>query len=464
MAKVTVYIPTYNYARYVEKAIQSVLIQTMDEWELIIINDGSTDNTMNILRKYQDHPQIRVIDQENKGLNVTNNIALRLAAGKYIMRLDADDYLDENALLVLFNTLESRQEVDLVYPDYYLIDAEGEVIELVRRQKIEEEVHLLDLPAHGACTMFRTRVLKQIGGYIESFTCQDGYEVWLRFIQEHKPYNVNIPLFYYRQHPDSLTQNQEKILDTRRKIKQRFVAEQYNGSVPKVLGIVPVIRRSVYPKNDPFIRLAGKPLIWYTLSQVEEAKSLDKVVISSEDEDVLTYAKKFPSVIPMKRDPDLARAGTRMKDITINLLNALKNQWGYEPDAVCTLYINTPFRKAHHIDWAVNTMKIFNVDTVISVQEELAHFYHHRRFGLAPIKNSASDLRIEREAIYKENGAIFLSKLSVFKENHLTGKTIGHITMLPEESIKINSEYEFWLAEKLFESSFTNMVSGDSRL
>ena len=449
MAKVTVYIPTYNYARYVEKAVQSVLIQTMDEWELIIINDGSTDNTIDILKKYQDHPKIRVIDQENKGLNVTNNIALRLSSGKYIMRLDADDYLDENALLVLSNTLESKQEVDLVYPDYYLIDAYGEVIELVRRQKIEEEVHLLDLPAHGACTMFRTRVLKQIGGYIENFTCQDGYEVWLRFIQEHNPYNINIPLFYYRQHPDSLTQNQEKILDTRRKIKQRFVAEQYNGSVPKVLGIVPVIRRSVYPKNDPFIRLAGKPLLWYTLSQVEEARSLNKVVLSSDDEDVLTYSKKFPSVIPMKRDPNLARAGTRMKDITINLLNALKNQWGYEPDAVCTLYINTPLRKAHHIDWAVNTMKIFDVDTVISVQEELFHCYHHRKFGLAPIKNSASDLRIEREGIYKENGAIYLSKLSVFKKNRMIGKTVGHITMLPEESIKINSEYEFWLAEKL---------------
>ena len=449
MAKVTVYIPTYNYAKYVEKAVQSVLIQTMDEWELIIINDGSTDNTMDVLKKYQDHPKIRVIDQENKGLNVTNNIALRLSSGKYIMRLDADDYLDENALLVLSNTLESKQEVDLVYPDYYLIDAYGEVIELVRRQKIEEEVHLLDLPAHGACTMFRRHVLKQIGGYIEEFTCQDGYEIWLRFIQKHKPYNVNIPLFYYRQHSDSLTQNQEKILDTRRKIKQRFVAEQYNGNVPKVLGIIPAIRRSVYSKMDPLIELAGKPLIWYTLSQVEDAKSPDKVVLSSEDEDVLNYAKKFPSVIPIKRDIDLAKPGTKMEEVANNVLDNLKDHWGYEPDAVCTLYINTPLRKAHHIDKAIDTMKIFDVNSVISVQEELAHCYHHRRFGLEPIKNSASNLRIEREGIYKENGAIYLSKLSVLKENRLIGETVGHITMLPEESIKINSDYEFWMAEKI---------------
>ena len=85
--KVSVYIPCHNYARYVEKAIRSVIAQTMDDWELIVINDGSTDDTMKVVKKYQDHSKIRIIDQENKGLNVTNNIALRLSIGKYIMRI-----------------------------------------------------------------------------------------------------------------------------------------------------------------------------------------------------------------------------------------------------------------------------------------------------------------------------------------------------------------------------------------
>lgn len=76
MVKVTVYIPTYNYASYIDKAVQSVLKQTMSEWELIIIDDGSTDNTQEIISKYKDNPRIRAIEQENKGLNFTNNIAL----------------------------------------------------------------------------------------------------------------------------------------------------------------------------------------------------------------------------------------------------------------------------------------------------------------------------------------------------------------------------------------------------
>ena len=198
MVKITLYICAYNYARYLEKAVESVLKQTMNDWELIIINDGSTDHTGKILSQYSSNPKIRIIEQENKGLNVGNNIALRLANGDYIMRLDADDYLDENILIVLSNILDTHPDVGLVYPDYYEIDEEGKIIHQVRRKKIGDEVELLDLPAHGACTLFRKEVLMQLGGYSELFSCQDGYELWLRFIQKFEPYNVNIPLFYYR--------------------------------------------------------------------------------------------------------------------------------------------------------------------------------------------------------------------------------------------------------------------------
>ncbi|ODS33741.1 MAG: glycosyltransferase family 2 [Candidatus Scalindua rubra] len=229
MPKVTVYIPTHNYDRYIDKAIQSVLKQTMTDWELIVIDDGSTDNTIETISKYKTHPKIRIIEQDNKGLNVTNNIALRLSNGKYIMRLDADDYLDENILLVLSNILDEKPDIGLVYPDYYHVDEEGEIVEIVRRKKIEEEVELLDLPAHGACTIIRKECLLDLKGYEEEFSCQDGYDLWLRFIKRYKPYNVNIPLFYYRQHPKSLTRQQEGILDTRKKIKEKYV-NKYNNA------------------------------------------------------------------------------------------------------------------------------------------------------------------------------------------------------------------------------------------
>jgi len=449
MVKVTVYIPSYNYGRYLDQAVQSVFNQTMGDWELIIIDDGSTDNTSELLQKYKQHRRTRIIEQENKGLNVTNNIALRLANGSYLMRLDADDYLDENALLILSNILDTKPEVGLVYPDYYEVDADGEVLHLVRRKKIAVEVELLDLPAHGACTMLRKELLMQIGGYIESFSCQDGYELWLRFIERFNPYNVNVPLFYYRQHPSSLTSKQKKILETRRHIKEQFVKKNRSGGILRVLGVIPVTRNSVYSQNDPFIELGGKPLLWYTLESLKNCRLLDRVVVSSEDEEVLEYSSKFRGVETKRRKGGFNNSRLKMKDLLRKLLEQMAAEENYVCEAVCSLYINTPLRKGHHIDKAINTMMIFDVDSVVSVQQELSHCYHHGRYGLETINNPDDGMRIERKGIYKENSAIYLSRTDVIRSGRLTGERNGHIIMLPEESIKINSAFDLWLVEKI---------------
>ena len=237
MPKVSVYITAYNYGKYLKKSIDSVIDQTLTNWELIIINDGSTDETEKILQDYENDEKIIIINQENKGLNVSNNIALRLAKGPYIMRLDADDYLAENALHELISYLDSNLDKDLVYPNYFEVDDQDNILSEVILRPVDE-LNLLDMPAHGACTMFRTKVLKMLGGYIEDYSCQDGYELWLRFIQNHTPGNVESKLFYYRQHPNSLSKNKEKILSTRRQIKTDFINRNTDGIMPMVTAIV----------------------------------------------------------------------------------------------------------------------------------------------------------------------------------------------------------------------------------
>ena len=102
---ITVYITNFNYGEYIEKSIESVLNQTIKNFELIIIDDGSTDRSLEILKKYENNKDIKFIKQKNKGLNVTNNIALRISKGKYIIRLDADDWLEKKALELLSNHL-----------------------------------------------------------------------------------------------------------------------------------------------------------------------------------------------------------------------------------------------------------------------------------------------------------------------------------------------------------------------
>ena len=449
MPKITVYIPTNNYGQFIAQSIESVLGQTMDDWELIVIDDGSTDHTLEVLDRYRGNSKIRIVEQVNRGLNVTNNIALRLASGEYLMRLDADDFLDENILLVLSNVLDTKPEVGLVYPDYYLVDEDGEILEVVRRQKIGGEVELLDLPAHGACTMIRKEILLEMGGYFEEFDRQDGYGFWLKFVQRYNPYNVNVPLFYYRQHERNLTKDQEALLEARRQIKRHFV-EEAGTPRPKVLAIIPVVGQPLRSLGAPFRELAGKPLISYTLGEVAKAKLLDKVVVSSENSTVLEYAAKFPEITPLLRPKELTRSTSPVEETILHVLDALNSQEGYLPDAVCICYINHPFRRAAHIDKAIDTMTIFGVDSVISIQEELSFCYHHGRHGLVAINSSRHrNLHLERNAIFKENGAVYLTRVDVIRGGRLLGERIGHITMLPEESVKINNEFDFWLAEKI---------------
>jgi CMP-N-acetylneuraminic acid synthetase len=297
--------------------------------------------------------------------------------------------------------------------------------------------------------MFRKDVLLQLGGYIEEFTAQDGYEIWIRYIRKYSPYNVNIPLFYYRQHSANLTKNVKRILETRRNIKRKFVERELNGSIPKVLGLIPVVGSSIYTQASPFEKLGKKPLLWYTLNEAQKANSLDRIILSSEDDRVLNYGRKFVNIEPIKREKKWAKVSFRIQDFITYILDKLKRTDGYEPDAVCTLYITTPLRRYYHVDKAVDTMAIFGVDSVISVQEELANCYHHEGYGLSSINNSRNGIRVERDAIYKENSAIFISRTEIIREGRLLGDKIGHITMLPEESVKTNTKYDLWLSEHI---------------
>lgn len=463
MPKVTVYITAYNYGRYISQAIDSVLNQKFDDWELLIINDGSTDNTGDILLSYEGVDRVHIIHQVNRGLSVSNNIALRAANGDYIMRLDADDYLDENALLVLSNVLDGDEDIGLVYPDYYIVDEWGGIQEIVRRKKIGEEVELLDLPAHGACTMIRKECLLSLGGYDEQFKCQDGYDLWVKFLKRFKPYNVNIPLFYYRQHSGSLTGNSQKILHTRRRIKRNFVENHLNGVIPKVMAVIPAIKESSVFSEIALKEIAGRPLIWHTLSEVSKTRMLDKVAVTSDDDSILNYVHtEFPEFDTIKRPSEISRPFTKIEKALHYLLKTLEVQEQYKPEAVMLLFINAPLRRKMHIEKAIDTMAIYKLDSVVSVCEELSFCYQHQRNGLVPIQHTR-ELRLEREAIYKENGAVFLSRTESIMQGAVLGEKLGHIIMLPEESIKIDSKFAFWQVEKILQEWRPLSASGKKK-
>lgn len=445
--KVTVYIPTHNHESYVEKAVESVLIQTFHDWELIIIDDGSTDTTRQIVSKYEHHPKITIIFQENQGLTITNNIALRASRGDYIMRLDGDDFLDKNILLVLSNVLDSHQDVGLVYPDWYEVNEHDEIINIVRRNKAEETT-LFDIPAHGACTMIRKACLLELGGYNEGIKCQDGYDLWIRFIEKYRVDNVNCPLFYYRKHSNNLTNNHKKIIDTRTRIKRDYVKQKYENIPLKVVGIVPVRGYSDSCLDSALRDLAGKMLIDYTIEAALKTKLLDRIVLTTNDDDIMAYCHKYDTLQKIKRPDELCKINSSIFGTLNFVLDELANE-GYQPDAVAVLYINNPLRKSWHIEKAIDSMIIFDSDSIISVKESLGNYYQHHASGMVPLFKERK-LRLERDSLYQENGAVYLIKTACIRAGSY-GEKVGHIVMLKEESLMIHDDFDFWMACKILE-------------
>ena len=448
---VSVYITNHNYGDYIEQAIQSVLHQTMEDFEVIIIDDGSTDHSKDVIEQYRHHDRIKIIYQQNKGLNITNNIAMRAASGKYIMRLDADDFLDTNALLVLSDALEKDDSLGLVFPDYYLIDGSGEVLNIEKRHDFNKDVTLMDQPAHGACTMIRRDFLMQLNGYDERYECQDGYELWMKFINHFKVKNISTPLFHYRQHGANLTSNEKKILTTRAKIKEDF-ANHKNIDSPKTLCIIPVRDIKTSKRNIAFEKIGDKSLLDWKIQQALDANKIEKVVISSPDELVKNHiAAYYPNAHKLKfseRDTNLTQLNTDLTETVKDVLKKIKKEDNYEPDVIMVLSVEFPFIDSDIINDAINTLNIFNSDSLISVRSETNMFFQHHGNGMKAILNQEKFTKLEREALYRYTGGISLVRTEYFEKNKkIIGGKVGHIVIDQKAAHGIHSTFDFEIAE-----------------
>lgn len=449
---ITVYITNYNYEKYIRKSINSVLNQTLQNFELIIIDDGSTDNSKQIIESYNDNNRIKIIYQQNKGLNITNNVALKIANGKYIVRLDADDYFEKDALKVMSDKLDSDDELGLVFPDYYLVDEDENILHEEKRHSFEKDVTLLDMPAHGACTMIRKSFLQALGGYDEQFKCQDGYDLWVRFTAKHKVTNVNKILFSYRRHGDNLTTNEDKILSTRMAIKEKFVFNNFETK-KDTIAIIPVRGSKFNVKDIAFTKLNNDYIIDIKIKNALKTNNISNIIVSSPDNDIEQHIKQEyaseKKVIFHKRNEKLARLNTDLIKTVNNIIeqDVIKD---LNFNNICILSIEYPFVESKTIDDAINTMRIYKTDSLISVREEANMFFHHDGSGMKPILGQEKQTKLERDLLYRYAGGIItVTKPSFLKFQKLICGKVGHIVVHQKSSIQLKSKLDIVIAKKL---------------
>ena len=139
---VSVYIPSRNYGKYLDKSIESVINQIYKNWELFIIDEDSKDDTLKIAKKYKNKysKKITIIKNDKVlGLQRIANKIISIAKGKYIIRLDADDWLHEVALLIMVNKLEENSKAAIAYGNYFYTDEKGKIIGVEIRYKLGKE-------------------------------------------------------------------------------------------------------------------------------------------------------------------------------------------------------------------------------------------------------------------------------------------------------------------------------------
>lgn len=217
--KVSVLLPAYNAAEHLGKAITSILGQTFTDFELIIINDGSTDGTQELVKNFSD-PRIQVIHQENLGLPKALNAGIKASRGTYIARQDADD-------ISLSERLEKQVDFLDAHPSYGLVGSWSQIMTpggMTSRQHLHPisngqlQVRLLtnNQFVHSS-VMMRASCLNITGLYSENpehFPPED-YDLWLKFAQHFQVANLPEVLIQYLEVPTSISRTKELLIQTR---------------------------------------------------------------------------------------------------------------------------------------------------------------------------------------------------------------------------------------------------------
>jgi len=204
----------YNGQRYLKGCLESILRQTFSDYEFIIVNDGSTDDTVAILGEYESDARFVLIhNTKNIGLTKSLNKALRKARGQFIARMDADDLSLPDRLAKQHEFLLNSRDTGVVGSNYYEIDEDGgkrgEIILPETDDDIRRKIMRMNPFNHGA-VMMRGEALETVGLYNERFRYAQDYELWYRMLKQYKGHNLQEKLLMKRNPVGSITVSKKR--------------------------------------------------------------------------------------------------------------------------------------------------------------------------------------------------------------------------------------------------------------
>ncbi len=227
-AKVSIIIPSYNAERFLADTLESVQVQTYINYEVIVVDDGSTDSTHSVVKRF---PEVHYYYQANRGPAAARNAGLSLATGQYVSFLDADDLWHPEMLQRCMTILEEQSSIGAVHVNWLPIDADGNLMKESSgwqpwRDDIFERL-LVHIPFNTSSVVWRREYWKLIGGFDETPEVNDDWLNWLRIARRGCHFEaIEQPLVYRRMHEGGITQRQPKrIIQWRLNALDRICAE-----------------------------------------------------------------------------------------------------------------------------------------------------------------------------------------------------------------------------------------------
>jgi glycosyltransferase involved in cell wall biosynthesis len=235
MAKVSVIVPTFNRAPLIERALKSVFEQTYRDYEVVVVDDGSTDGTGKLLEKY--NGAIKYVYQDNSGISAARNRGIRESGGEYIAFLDSDDWWAADKLQEQVNVLASQPKVGIVYGRMPIINDKGEQIGMkpsgVSGKNFRELIEFWgDLPT--STVMTRRECFDKAGTFDMDLVSMEDIDMWLRIARSYDLFEIEGKhLAYYYRHESQVTKNPVNVYEGLVKIYKKIL-ENY-PDVPAVL-------------------------------------------------------------------------------------------------------------------------------------------------------------------------------------------------------------------------------------
>ena len=262
---ITVLMPVFNAEKFIKEAIDSVLTQTFTDFELLIINDGSTDSTVQIINSFSDS-RIKLIHQKNGGVSEALNTGLLAATGKYIARFDADDVCYPERLKLQYDFMIAHPDYILVGSDANYITEEGEFIFTYKNighsnEDIKSKISIY-CPFVHSTVFYKKEIILKLGGYNKNAHSFEDYFLWKNLINFGKVYNFEKPLIKVRFNPASVTideKDRDPLFNTIKK-KALFTGKITEEEAEQLLSSIKKI--SYIKKVSSYNSILGKKYLW----------------------------------------------------------------------------------------------------------------------------------------------------------------------------------------------------------